>query len=264
MNKKVAPGDQQDESQKPLLLKEEHIITTKETKKKEVSQEKNEKQSIDLLYLKDFFNHSKWQFLFLFTNALFFVLFRNNIYNENNFPEGMEACFSLRVWSSLLEFSYFVGIFIRIWYLTLMGIVIYYKKIFHKGAESENKSNKVEGDKDYWKKMQDKRVTWNLRYKWWVEKRDIFLGLIIIAGIFLLVGMTIATSQNEPCGNLRGLALFWIYIYNLVFFFFPVALLLMCLYPYNIACKIFSGFLKFYSLQEDIFLPPKTDDLKQN
>jgi hypothetical protein len=254
MNKRVA-----DEAQKPLLHKENTIQANQispskqaDSFPKEGADLKKDKKKEEYNYLMDYFDHAKWQFLFLFDNILFFFLFRNNINNEDNFPDGMERCFSLRVWSTLLEAAYFVGIFIRVFYLTLMAIVVYYKKYFKNlGDDINKKENKV---------ILDRKVSWNLTYKYFVEKRDFFLGAIIVIGIFLLVGMTIATTQNEPCGNLRGLGLFWIYIYNIVFFFFPIAMLMMCLYPFSIACKIFSGFLRFYSLQEDIFTSSKEKD----
>ena len=130
-----------------------------------------------------------------------------------------------------------------------MGIIIYYKKKVNEKQAPEEKNL----DLKYFENLTEQRVYWNLKYKYFVEKRDHFLGTIIVIGIFLLVGLTIACTHQEPCGNLRRLALFWIYIYNIVFLFFPITMLIMCLYPYNIACKIFSAFLRFYSLQLDIF-----------
>lgn len=201
-------------------------------------------------YCLDYLKYSKFQFLFLIDNIIFFFLLKNIVYLESNYPEGFERCFYLRTWSSLLGLAYLVGIHIRLYHLFLMGIVISYKKRMNeKHEEPEEKKT----DPKALEELTKKRVYWNLKYKYLVEKRDLFLGLIIVLGIFLLVGITIATTHEEPCGKLRSLALFWIYIYNIVFVFFPITMLIMCLYPYNIACKFFSGFLRFYSLQLNIF-----------
>lgn len=213
-------------------------------------------------YVWDFIDHSKSQFFLLSINVVFFIFFKSNIDNDDNFPEGKDNCFSLRTWSILVEGSYLAGIFIRISYLILMAIVVYYKKkITDICADSNRSDTKNDSELDKTEIIK-KKVSWNLRYKYLYEMRDIFLGAKIVIGIFLLVGMTTAISQSEPCGNLRNLALFWIYIYNIVFLFFPISMLLLCLYPYSFSCKIFSAFLKFYSLQLDIFEQPgktKTD-----
>ncbi len=207
----------------------------------------NKEATFDYIkYIWDYLNHSKSQFFLLVINIVFFIVFRSNIEIEDNFPLGKENCFTLRIWSNLVNGAYLVGIFIRISYLILMAIVVYYKQAMNSKGEKN-------------KELVKNKVWWNLKYKYFYEMRDIFLGAKIVIGIFLLVGMTTAISQNEPCGNLRNLALFWIYIYNIVFLFFPISMLLLCLYPYSFACKIFSAFLKFYSLQLDIFEEPKTN-----
>jgi hypothetical protein len=219
----------------------------------------NEAYSDNIKYIWDYLNHSKSQFFLLVTNIVFFIVFRRNIDIEDNFPQGKENCFTLRSWSTLVNGAYLAGIFIRISYLILMAIVVYYKKEMKNSNVENNKKEMKNSNVENNKKLVEDKVKWNLRYKYFYEMRDVFLGAKIVIGIFLLVGMTIAVSQNEPCGNLRNLALFWIYIYNIVFLFFPISMLLLCLYPYSFACKIFSAFLKFYSLQLDIFEEPKTN-----
>ena len=198
-------------------------------------------------YLLEYLIHSKFQFIFLIYNIIFFYLFKKNIHSETNYPEGVDKCFNLRLWSSFVALAYFFGIIMRLGYLILMGIVIYYKK--KANEEKREKNLDPKNHQDFTKQ----RIKWNLWYKYLFEINDQILLSIIVIEIFLLVGITIAKDHDEPCGNLRSLAITWIYIYNFLFIVFPLTMLVMCLYPYAIACKIFENFLKYYNLQLDIF-----------